>query len=222
MAFELYIITALTVFGLILLFIWSRQSLYQLLQRNFLSDDKDRYRRDRILLHHTKKCLHYLYKESKSLRNTPELAEDILERMKILLPQKAILAEQREHLHKIAMLIHKKHVAYYTKQSSSPAKGHKTISALTNRFNMLASIKNRLHLLDKAAQEQERKVECLLQLARNFAAVRHTKRFRACIKVAKEFQNSNIRLLKAVHRTERKLSAVAGNFGSLRSETKLS
>ena len=81
---------------------------------------------------------------------------------------------------------------------------------------MLAAIKNRLYRLDKAADEQERKIECLLQLARNFAAVRHTRQFRTCIKVAKEFQNSNIRLLKAIHRTEKKLSAVAGNFNSLK------
>jgi hypothetical protein len=216
MALSLYIITALVIFILVLFFIWPRQSLYWLLNSKPLSDSKDRYRQDRILLHYTKKCLHYLHKESKSLRNNPELAEDILEQMKLLLPQKAILAEQRTRLHNIVMLIHKKHMIYYAKQISFPAKGHKIIPPLTNSFNMLAAIKNRLNRLDRAAEEQEKKRECLLQLARNFAVVHHTRQFRTCIKVAKEFQNSNIRLLKAIRRTEKRLSALDRNFNSLR------
>jgi hypothetical protein len=219
MALGLYIIIILAVFIFTVLLIWSRRSHYWLLGGNFLSDDKKiRYRQDKILSYHTRKCLHYLHKESRSLKNNPELAEDILRRLNLLLPSKAILAGQRACLHDILLLLHKKHLAYYTRQSLPPIKGHEKIRALTSSFNLLAAAKNHLKQLDRKAEEQEKKIECLLQLAQNFAAARRTKQFRACIKVAKKFQDSNIRLLKNIHRTEKRLSVIDSNFNSLRNK----
>jgi hypothetical protein len=217
MALELYIIIILAVFIFIVLLIWSRQSHYWLLGGNFLSDDKKiRYRQNRFIFHHTRKCLHYLHKESKSLKNNPELAEDILRRLNLLLPSKTILAEQRTCLHSIILLLHKKHMEYYVRQSSFSLKKNKKIPALTNSFNLLAAARNHLKKLDRKAEGQEKKIECLLRLAQNFAAARRTKQFRACIKVAKKFQETNIRLLKDINRTEKRLSVIDSNFDSLR------
>ncbi len=136
----------------------------------------------------------------------------------LLLPHETILAEQRAYLQNAAIFLHRQLTAYYAKQSSLPAKGHKIISALTRSFSMLASVKNHLNRIDKAAQGQEQKMRCLLQLAQNFAAVHRINQFRTCIKVAKYFQNSNINILKAISRTERKLSAMNKSFNSLKKQ----
>jgi hypothetical protein len=197
-------------------FIWLRQSRYWLSQSNFLSDENDRYRQDRLIFHYTKKCLNYLYKESRSLRNAPELAENILRRMKLLLPPKAILSEQRVHLQNITLLLYKKHLVHHARQSSLSAEKHTPTPALANNINKLSSVKNRLNKLDMAAQEQEKKIQCLLQLAQNFAAVRRIRQFRTCIKVAKEFQDSNISLLNSFRQTEKRLFTVSRNFDSIK------
>jgi len=217
MRLELYAIIAFATFILTFLFIWSRQILYRRLQ-NLLAGSKDNYRQERILLHHTKRCLHYLHKEAKSLRNAPELAENMLGRMKLLLPPKAMLSEKRASLHNMTQHLYKKHLAHHARQSSLSAGEYTATPALANNLNTLSSIKNRLNHLDMAAQEQDKKIQSLLRLAQNFAAVRRVKHFRTCIKVAKEFQDSNISILKAIRQTERQLSAVNRNFNAIKKQ----
>lgn len=207
MLFELlYIIVVLIVFIAILLYIWSKQSNFRHLSRNFLShDNKIKYQHDRFIFYHTKKCLQHLYRESKKLKENPELAEDMLRRLNLLLPSKPILGEQRASIHNTIYHLHNKCTKYYC-LNFEHSNLHRTKSSKIIRLHLISIANNHIRKIDRTAEEQEKKLEYLLQLAQNFAAAHRANQFRTCIKAAKKFHKKNMKLLQDIRRIEERLS----------------
>jgi hypothetical protein len=196
------------VFISVLLYVWSRQSHLGYLSKNFLSqDNKIKYQPDRFISYQTKKCLQQLYRESKKLRENPELAEDMLRRLNLLLPSKPILGEQRTSIHNKIYNLHNKCTKDCTLNYTHP-KVHRSNSFKISCLNRITLANNHAKKIDKIAEEQEKKLEYLLQLAQNFAAAHRVNQFRTCIKAAKKFHKKNMSLLQDIRKTEEKLFVI--------------
>lgn len=216
MVLGLYIITAIIAFIAAFLFIWSKQTLHHRLHKHFLGGNNNIYGQELMILHHIKKCLCYLYKESRLIRKSPELTENMLERLKLLLAPKLILSEQRTLLRNVVQNLYKNHMLFYARQNKLSKDNYTRTVALANDLNMLSSVKNNLDLLDMKVQAQAQKTHRLFHLAQSFAAAHRIKHFRSCIKVAKEFQDSNIKIVKAVQRAERRVSSIRKKYNSIK------
>jgi hypothetical protein len=209
MLLELCIIIILIVTAFIALSIWLRNPLRRLHSTNPVSRPGDHYRQDRILFHQTKKCLGRLHNEAKSLKQNPHLSEDILHRLKLILHTKGFFKKHKARLYNSINHVRRKQHAgqrtVHTKQDE-----HQTTTMASQISDLISDVTSRIENLDRIADQQEKKMEYLIGLAQKYSAAGHYKNLRACIKVAKQFQNSNIEILRSIRNAEKKISAATG------------
>lgn len=189
------IVEAIMIAGLLLgisliLILWHQsEPLRWLIRSRPLTRTKDRHRQDCILCKQIRKCLHHLCKRTQWLYKHPEMSEEILTRLKELLPAEMIFKEQRQRLYGLAGHIHK-HTAHSK---------HKILHHKINRH---------LRKINHLASEQERRIHNLHRMAESYTMARHHKKLHRCIKAAIKLQHNNHKLLKDIHRTEKYLTNI--------------
>lgn len=195
MIFEL-IITIVFLTGICIILQQYSNPLHWITHSRSLACSKDRHRQDCMLCGHVKKCLHHLHRQAQWLHGHPEMSEEILHRLKFLLPSGIIFKEQRQRLHNLADHIHKNHMPHQKQNNNSQLpKLHREISLRLQQLNSLAS-------------EQENRISNLHRITENYTVAQHYTKLHHCVKAAIKLQHYNRRLLKNIHRTERYLSRI--------------
>jgi len=120
------------------------------------------------------------------------MSEEILHRLKFLLPSGMIFKEQRQRLHNLSKYIHRGHLP-------NPSSNH---LKLHHEINL------RLQQLNNVASEQENRISNLHRIAENYTVAQHYTKLHHCVKAAMKLHHHNRKLLKNIHRTEKYLSGI--------------
>lgn len=153
--------------------------------------------------------------ESKSVKQHPEYAADMMAKLTQILPEEgwltARLSKLREHIH----LIKKGHL-----KRIDELKGVLGKTPLSMRGNLKKQIHEtvkeigldkRLERLDKAVAENERRIKELTQQAQDSLARGDYPGLENTLRKAQKLQTHNDNLLKTIIRTENKLSGIASD-----------
>jgi len=176
-------------------------------------DMSDLYK-DRRISKKLDRGLNQLRRESKTLYEHPEEANDILLQLKRILPAERWLTQRMAQLREKAYKIRHGHIARLDETrnvfSKLPLSSKKNASEeLIAQYKQLTGIDTRLQRLDKAVAENEQRIRDLTYKAEQFAANYDHKNLYNCLKAAQKLQHHNSRLLKIIERTEGKLSNIA-------------
>jgi predicted site-specific integrase-resolvase len=178
-----------------------------------LSRLKNPHKREAVVFYESKKCLRYLHKQIKHSRKSPELAEDIFMKMQQLLPIEGVLIKERTRLYNLLQHIRTGffNASRYNRISQgNPRMVRQNISnTLTARFNTLINIHSKLDELDNRAKSLKAQIDTLLHLAEKYKTAQHYTKLAGCLKTAEKMQEQNIKLLKAIHNTERDLIVIS-------------
>jgi len=124
------------------------------------------------------------------------MSEEILYRLKHLLPSGAVFKEQRQRLHNLFDCIYKSHFTHLKQNRNS-------LLPILPR-----EIGQRLQKLNSIALEQENRIGNLHRIAENYTTVQDYTKLHHCVKAAIKLQHYNHKLLKDLHRTEKYLSHI--------------
>jgi hypothetical protein len=176
--------------------------------------DMSRLFRDRHLSHAIEKRLNGIKKESKTLRDRPERAGDVMRQMRQMLPAEGYLTERMTQLRTKAHQIRNGHIArleetrHVFAKLPTPAK-KKAAAELAAGYDQIIGIDTRLERLDKAVAENERRIRELTQKAQGHATQYDYRGLVDCLQHAQKLQKHNTRLFKIIARTEAKLTSLA-------------
>jgi hypothetical protein len=170
--------------------------------------------KDRRLSKRLTRGLHKARHEAKELEEHPEETGDVLRQIKRMLPAEGWLTQRMAQLRAKAHRIRNGHIARLEETrhvfSKLPASVKKKAAAdLADRYNQIVGIDTRLERLDKAVAQTEQRIRALTYQAQQYAAKHDYQQLHATLKTAEKLQHHNSRLLKAIQRTESKLSAIA-------------
>ena len=179
----------------------------------FISHLKSPTKRALLLVQESKKCLRYLNKEfNQTVKNHPENAEAIANKMKELLPIDTVYSGERQRVNQRVRKFQKAlfNDAQENKgpQSRSHISRKKNVKNQTTRFNIMIQIHSMQDNLDCKAGKLKAQINTLLKLARKYSAAGHYSKLKNCLKIAEKLQQRNIRLIKDVHKVERKLVGI--------------
>jgi len=146
------------------------------------------------------------------LPQQPDVAGDIMRRLKRMLPAEGWLTERLAALRAKAYLVRKGHVARIKDlreaMASLPAPAKKQASLeLAERYTQLR-LDTRLERLDSSVAGNERQIKALTQQAKNALAQQDQRGLVELLSHAEKLQTRNSRLLKAIARFEKKLSDI--------------
>lgn len=186
----------------------------------FLGRLKNPRKRALLVVNESKKCLRHLHKQLQKSHKTPELAEEIVKKMKHLLPVEAILIREQSRLYDLVQNIRRGFYntdhAYRHSQKFSNDKKKNAANLVSVKFNTLIRIHSKLDKLNYEAKEQQSQIDTLLHLAEKYKTAQHYTRLASCLKTAEKVQQQNIKLLKAIHNAEKDLVVISKNLANIK------
>lgn len=175
---------------------------------HFSSRLKSPQKRAILHMHETKNCLRHLHKQFMYSHKTPQLADEIVWKLRRLLPLENILLKEQTRLYSKlkdikASVIPKSHRYGH---HAGYHRHHHTPSISTDK---LIKIHHRIDGLEHEAKELQNQISTLLHLAEKFKTAQHYSKLAGCLKTAEKMQQENIKLLKKIHNTEKDLIVVS-------------
>jgi hypothetical protein len=160
------------------------------------------------------KGLRRAHKDSKSLNERPEGADDVMLQLKRMLPAEGWLTERMARLRERMYLTRRGDVAKLKETrdlvSKIPGDKRKQIAAeLARRYGQLTGIDKRLERLDNAVAVNERRIRELTRQAQAYLNANQYNRLPDLLKEASKLQHHNSRIFRTIDRTEKNLAAVA-------------
>jgi hypothetical protein len=176
----------------------------------FSSRLKHPHKRALLLINESKKCLRHLHKQLKLSPKTPELAADIVHKMQRLLPIESVLSKEQARLYSIVQSIRE---SFFKARVYKHTTGKQRAAGIpAYRLNILIHIHSRLDKLNLQARELKTQTDTLLHLAEKYKTAGHYTKLSRCLKTAEKMQQQNIKLLKAIHNTEKDLVVISKKF----------
>jgi hypothetical protein len=181
--------------------------------------DMARLFRERHLSDAIERRLNGLERQSRTFRDRPDEAEDIVQQIKKMLPAEGYLTERMAQLRAKAHQVRNGHIARLDETrhvfATLPTSAKKKAAEeLAGAYNQLIGIDTRLERLDRAVAENERRVRELMQQAQERATRYDHRGLVDCLKRAERLQKHNSRLFKIIERTEAKLTALVSQIAA--------
>lgn len=168
--------------------------------------------RDRRVARRLTHDLERVRHDARDLYRRPDEAGDVMLQLRRILPKEGWLTARLAALRRTAQLLKRGHLARieqlrHVTDTLPPAGRRKAAEVLRERYREL-QLDARLDRLDKAVAENERRVRALTRQALAWSEARDYRQLSTVLDTATQLQRHNVRLLRAIERTEKRLLAL--------------
>ena len=169
--------------------------------------------RDRRVANHLARDLDRVRHDASDLYRRPDQAGDVMFQLRRVLPQEGWLTQQLAGLRQKMHFMRRGHIARFEQlrhvfEKLPPESRRNAGRALADRYKEL-KLDVRLERLDRAVAENERRVRELTQQAQAWLEAGDYRQLSTVLDRATELQRHNIKLLRLIQRTEKRLLATA-------------